>query len=105
VINSSQLCSIALAEASFEQRPFSIFAHPLFPRKRFTFNYAEGLAPNALPPVPEDGTECTSFENAIRRIGISNACEWFGHPANGEFARDTLIHLQSRNEEAKEKQG
>lgn len=63
------------------------------------------LAPNALPQVPEDGTEGTRFENAIRRIGISNACEWFGHPARGEFARDTLIALQSRNKEAEEKKG
>lgn len=62
---------------------------------------AEGL-PGALPPVPEDGTEMTVFENAIRRIGVFNACEWFGFDKEDSFTQAAIFELMQRNKEAEE---
>lgn len=33
------------------------------------------------------------FENAIREYGVVAACEWFGHPADSEFTKETIKHL------------
>lgn len=51
--------------------------------------------PGDLPPVvvtcPND-----EFENAIRKIGVVNACEWFGHAPDSEFTADTVTTLRAR---------
>ena len=29
------------------------------------------------------------WENAIRKFGVQNACEWFGIKGNGDWAKET----------------
>ncbi|MBN9410864.1 MAG: hypothetical protein J0H69_17100 [Burkholderiales bacterium] len=53
----------------------------------------------AIPLVPEN-TEGAIFENAIRRMGVHAACEWFGYPAHHEFTVDTIAVLRERSEQA-----
>jgi hypothetical protein len=36
------------------------------------------------------------FENAIRRFGVVNACEWFGHPPRSDFTEQTIKILNER---------
>lgn len=36
------------------------------------------------------------FENAIRKFGIVNACEWFGHSSDSEFTKETVAVLNAR---------
>ena len=43
------------------------------------------------------------FENAIREIGISTACEWFGHAPDSEFTRETIKVLNDRLAECMER--
>lgn len=53
----------------------------------------EGGRPGDLPPV-EVNCPCDEFENAIRKFGIVNACEWFG--TSEEFIRGTIMILRER---------
>lgn len=39
------------------------------------------------------------WENAIRKYGIVNACEWFGHSPDSEFTRETIRWLAQRLKE------
>jgi len=39
------------------------------------------------------------FENAIREMGVDNACEWFGYEKDSEFTRDTIKVLRERSEQ------
>lgn len=55
----------------------------------------DDLKPNALELV-EEFCEADRFENAIRRIGVGNACEWFGHQYAGEFAKETVQWLKMK---------
>ena len=57
--------------------------------------------PNALMLVPEDGTEVTVFENAIRCYGVQNACEWFGVADRARLVCIVSAYLSRRSEEAK----
>jgi hypothetical protein len=52
-------------------------------------------AAGAIPPVAEMTTGDV-FENAIRRIGVVFACEWFGHAPDSEFTRETIRILRQR---------
>lgn len=52
----------------------------------------------AIPLVDED-TPCAVFENAIRRIGVVFACEWFGHAPDSDFTRETIRVLRKRSGE------
>lgn len=36
------------------------------------------------------------FENAIRKIGVVAACEWFGYLSDSDFTRDTIQHLRKK---------
>lgn len=38
------------------------------------------------------------FENAIRMIGVGNACEYFGHSIDSEFTRETFDWLKDKGE-------
>lgn len=59
----------------------------------------EDLRSGALPQVSaKTGSE--DFENAIRRFGIGNACEYFGYEFDGQFSQDTLAWLKHRYEES-----
>lgn len=55
------------------------------------------LQPNAIPPVE---VKCSSdrFENEIRKFGVANACEWFGHDISSKFTIDTIKVLLERSE-------
>lgn len=44
----------------------------------------------------DEKTPADIFENAIRRIGVVAACEWFGHKHDSEFTRDTQRILNER---------
>lgn len=55
-------------------------------------------AARAIPPVDEM-TEGAVFENAIRRIGVTFACEWFGHQ-DGDFVKETVLCLLERSKTA-----
>lgn len=55
--------------------------------------------PGAIPLVPENTTG-DIWENAIRKIGVHSACEWFGYPADHEFTLDTINVLRDRSDEA-----
>lgn len=50
-----------------------------------------GEIPRVREVVPMD-----TFENAIRAVGVVNACEWFGHAMDSEFTRDTIALLIAR---------
>ena len=45
--------------------------------------------PNEIPPV-EVTCGADEFENAIRKIGVINACEWFGYGAASAFTEETV---------------
>lgn len=51
----------------------------------------------ALPPV-EVKCPFDEFDNAIRKIGIVEACEWFGHAADSEFTKVTIEVLRARGQ-------
>ena len=53
------------------------------------------LSPGAIPLVQEN-TPGDAFENAIRVIGVANACEWFGHSRDSAFAAETAQVLIDR---------
>ena len=44
-------------------------------------------------------TPCDAFENAIRKMGIVAACEWFGYSHDSEFTQDTVRVLNQRLDE------
>lgn len=52
-------------------------------------------AARAIPPVDEL-TEGAVFENAVRRIGVTSACEWFGYQ-DGDFVKETVLCLLERS--------
>ena len=54
--------------------------------------------PEALRLVVEH-TAADAFENAIRRIGVVAACEWFGHAPNSEFTKETERVLRERSDQ------
>lgn len=56
-------------------------------------------APGAIPLVPERTTG-DAWENAIRKIGVNSACEWFGYCADDQFTLETIEILRKRSEEA-----
>ena len=58
--------------------------------------------PRAIPAVPEH-VPMDVFENAIRKVGVVNACEWFGYESTSDFTRDTIKLLRDRAEEYKAK--
>lgn len=37
------------------------------------------------------------FENAIRKLGVVAACEWFGYAADSEFTAKTIDVLMERS--------
>lgn len=47
-----------------------------------------------IPPC-ESKCLCDDFENAIRKIGVEFACEWFG--CSEEFAKETIKILGERS--------
>lgn len=53
--------------------------------------------PNEIPPVevrcPND-----EFENMIRKYGVVNACEWFGHSSDSEFTKQVIGWLLERSD-------
>jgi hypothetical protein len=48
------------------------------------------------PQFVDEWTGGDQFENAIRRFGVVNACEWFGHRPDSEFTKDTIRVLDER---------
>lgn len=60
----------------------------------------EKSGPGEIPPVRER-TPMEVFENAIRAIGVANACEWFGHSTDSEFTRETIEVLIERSNESR----
>ena len=52
--------------------------------------------PGEIPGVPE---HCPNdvFENAIRKIGVVHACEWFGYKADDPFTKETIDELMARS--------
>ena len=52
-----------------------------------------------MSEVPEF-TAMDAFENAIRRVGVVAACEWFGYAADSAFTRESALHLQERERAA-----
>ena len=55
--------------------------------------------PGAIAAVPER-TAGDIWENAIRKIGVHSACEWFGYSATHEFTVETIQVLRERSDEA-----
>lgn len=51
---------------------------------------------NKIPPV-EVKCPMDKFENAIREIGVTAACEWFGFPAGSEFTGECIELLTARS--------
>jgi hypothetical protein len=52
--------------------------------------------PGDLPPVE---VKCPNdeFENAIRKIGVVAACEWFDHAFNSSFTAESIKVLRDRS--------
>ena len=55
--------------------------------------------PRALAYVFER-TPMDEFENAIRRVGVVAACEWFGHAPESAFTKESILVLRARSETA-----
>lgn len=49
----------------------------------------------AQTPVREV-VPCDVWENAIRKYGIINACEWFGYSPDSEFTKETIEWLSEK---------
>lgn len=64
---------------------------------RQTKKKIKGGGPSEIAPVQER-TACDEFENAIRKFGVVNACEWFGHQ-DGDFVPETIRILIERSKE------
>ena len=49
--------------------------------------------------IPQVDVKCQSdeFENAIRKIGVVFACEWFGYDAESEWTKETIELLCERS--------
>jgi hypothetical protein len=56
----------------------------------------DGGRPEEIPPVVEL-VPADVFENAVRKIGVANACEWFGHDIDSQFTLDTIAVLRERS--------
>ena len=52
-------------------------------------------------PYVEVKCPMDEFENAIRKIGVVEACSWFGHDANSVFTRETIECLMERSSSGK----
>lgn len=52
--------------------------------------------PNEIPPA-EVRCPMDEFENAIRKIGVVNACEYFGYDAESWFTKETIEWLLQRS--------
>ena len=50
--------------------------------------------PYAIEHCPMD-----EFENAIRKVGVVAACEWFGHQADSDFTEGAIATLVERSRE------
>jgi hypothetical protein len=48
----------------------------------------------------DEYTPGDAFENAIRRVGVVAACEWFGHRSDSEFTASTMRILAERSDAA-----
>lgn len=48
-------------------------------------------------PLVKERTGGDVFENAIRRIGVVAACEWFGNKSDSEFTEQTIAILLERS--------
>jgi hypothetical protein len=48
-------------------------------------------------PAAIERTGADEFENAIRKVGVVFACEWFGYPADSGFVTDTIKCLRDRS--------
>lgn len=53
--------------------------------------------PGDLPPVPVRVPN-DEWENAIRKFGVVNACEWFDHAFNSTFTTETIRVLRERGQ-------
>lgn len=53
-------------------------------------------SPNEIPTA-EVRCPMDEFENAIRKIGVVNACEWFGHSFDSGFTKETVEILLERS--------
>jgi hypothetical protein len=51
---------------------------------------------NEIPNV-EVRCGADDFENAIRKMGVVAACEWFGYPADHDFTLGTIATLLERS--------
>lgn len=51
--------------------------------------------PGEIPPV-EVNCPCDEFENAIKKIGVVNACEWFGYESFHPFTLATIQDLKEK---------
>jgi len=60
----------------------------------------ENGGPGEIPPVREK-TPMDIFENAIRAIGVVNACEWFGYCDDSAFTRETIEVLIERSNKSR----
>lgn len=49
--------------------------------------------------LADEKTPMDAFENAIRKVGVVAACEWFGHAADSEFTKTTQRVLRERLEQ------
>lgn len=52
--------------------------------------------PNEIPLV-EASCLNDEFENMIRKFGVVNSCEWFGHAYDSEFTKETVEILKQRS--------
>ena len=58
----------------------------------------ENGGPGQIPPTKEN-VFADIWENTIRRYGVVNACEWFGHAPDSDFTRDTIHVPMERTRE------
>jgi hypothetical protein len=49
--------------------------------------------------IPQVVVECEAdvFDNAIRKFGVENACEWFGYRACDDFTIGSIRELCERS--------
>lgn len=58
-------------------------------------NRIKNGGPDDLPQV-EAKCPNDDWENSIRKYGVVNACEWFGHAADSDFTAETIRILGER---------
>lgn len=64
-------------------------------------DYLEKGKPNCFKAV-EVKVPNDEFENMIRKFGITNSCEYFGHSYDSEFTKETIAHFAEKEELVKE---